>query len=191
MVEYSQEELVRRRPVWAAMSTLFLDTETRPSLARVALTCLESGYGEDELEGIWCKEISPVLGSNLFSVAGEWSGFDLDQLEEAIVGRRRGLLDRVWARSNSGDWKEIRRLMGWLKDWPEAHRFAVATAVGALMSMALSDIGTGAEDLSDLNPEERQRIWKDGAEPLLTALHVKDFDPPLAEIIRRVDAVLS
>ncbi len=48
-----------------------------------------SGYSEPELEQILRWEVGPVLLPNLFSVAGEWAGFDLQWLETEILRRER------------------------------------------------------------------------------------------------------
>ncbi len=92
-------EIERRRPVWNAMSDVFLDTETRWAMPHVALVLVRSGYSEDELDAIWEHEIVPECVSNLSQVAGEWALFVLD--EEALAARAEGrspLVERVVGR---------------------------------------------------------------------------------------------
>ena len=51
-------ELERRRPVWAALSDLFLDTELEAAdHQRIAHVLAASGYPESELERILCREV--------------------------------------------------------------------------------------------------------------------------------------
>ena len=87
-------ELEQRRPVWDALSELFLDTELQPEdHRRIARVLSASGYSEPELEQILRLAVGPVLLANLLSVAGQWAGFDLGWLEGQILrrGRRRWL----------------------------------------------------------------------------------------------------
>jgi hypothetical protein len=102
-------ELDRRRPVWDALSDVFLDTETRWGFPRIASVLVASGYDEATLERIWRYEVFPEFRSNLDSVAGEWAAFILDEPSlarraargETATGRanywlRAGILDTQW-----------------------------------------------------------------------------------------------
>lgn len=82
------EELERRRPVWDAMSDVFLDTETRWGMPHVAFVLARSGYSESELDAIWDREIVPECAWNLMQLAGEWALFVVD--EEALAERADG-----------------------------------------------------------------------------------------------------
>ena len=65
------EDLLRRRPVWQALSDLFLDTELTEAFYRyIARTVIESGYGPAEIRGILWDEVFPVLELNLRHPAG-------------------------------------------------------------------------------------------------------------------------
>lgn len=87
------EDLEYRRPVWDAMQELFRDVElSKNDLEFVARALSESPYSEEELERIMFEEVYPVLVGNLRCVAGEWKGFDLDALEQAILKR----LNKKW-----------------------------------------------------------------------------------------------
>ena len=90
----AQEELEHRPPVWEALSGLFLDTDT--SLARTWRVGIlaSSPYSIDELQEILVDEVYPVCRSNLFSVAGEWAGFDPEWLQGRILRRLRSPLHR-------------------------------------------------------------------------------------------------
>ena len=83
------QDLPNRRPVWEALSDLFLDTElSDPIREGLARDLAASPYALDELHAILRDEVYPVCKTNLLSVAGNWSGFDLDWLEARILARR-------------------------------------------------------------------------------------------------------
>ena len=84
-----------RRPVWEALSDLYLDTELQSSdLDRISKVLACSPYSETELIEILAYEVHPVCKWNLMSIAGEWAGFDPDWLRDRITPRldRRPLL---------------------------------------------------------------------------------------------------
>ena len=90
------EELERRKPVWDAMSDVFLDTETRWSMPYVAHVLVQSGYDAEQLDAIWWREIVPECAWNLLQVAGEWALLVVD--EDALTARADGelpLLERM------------------------------------------------------------------------------------------------
>lgn len=109
-------EIDRRRPVWVALSDLYLDTELQPSdHDRIAGTIVASGYSIDEIEKILRREVGPIVGMNMLSVTGEWTGFNEDWLVESILRYQsswRRFLPRFTAfgmiRSH---WQEIQRLV--------------------------------------------------------------------------------
>lgn len=84
-----ERDLDHRRPVWEALSSLYLDTDT--ALARSWRVELlgRSPYSPEQLEEILTNEVQPVCRWNLYTVAGEWDGFDLAWLERKILDRRR------------------------------------------------------------------------------------------------------
>jgi hypothetical protein len=87
LMTLTSEDLVRRRPVWGAMSDLFLDTEIDESFNRfIARSIIESGYTREELHHILWEEVFPVIEWNLRNPAGVWAGFDLGWLQERILG---------------------------------------------------------------------------------------------------------
>lgn len=92
-------ELARRRPVWAALSALFLDSELGEADYRhIARVLHGSGYAPEEWQTILRTEVAPVVGGNLWSVAGEWAGFDGVWLETRVLGRApRATLEGRWA----------------------------------------------------------------------------------------------
>lgn len=73
-----------RRPIWLALSDLFLDTEVRGYLPGVAETAHRLGLSSEGLWDILEREVAPLLAPNLLSVAGEWAGFDPAWLFEQL-----------------------------------------------------------------------------------------------------------
>jgi hypothetical protein len=94
-MKHAAEDLAGRRPVWEALSDLFLDTEV--SLARnwrVGILAA-SPYSLEELERILIDEVHPICKYNLLSVAGVWAGFDQAWLEARILRRLGSPLRRL------------------------------------------------------------------------------------------------
>ena len=102
-------DLERRRPVWAALSELYLDTVLdEGDNERIGAVLRASGYSTAQLEEILYRELHPLLRANALSVAGAWAGFDSAWLESQILqrGPRRlpfaiiagkGLVHDAWA----------------------------------------------------------------------------------------------
>lgn len=83
-------EIERRKPVWIALSDLWLDTElTEDDLRRIAEVMRRSGYEVEELREIYLFEVAPVVFPNLLSVAGEWAGFDEEWLVNEVTKQAR------------------------------------------------------------------------------------------------------
>lgn len=83
-MEFTEDEIKFRKPVWIALSNLFLDTDVSLNYKYIVRACSESKYSIDELKGILENEVAPVVSINLWSVAGEWSGFDEKWLVRSI-----------------------------------------------------------------------------------------------------------
>jgi len=111
------DDLERRRPVWDALSTLFLDTDTSLTRSRRAQVLAASEYSLDELEDILLDEVYPACGANLLSIAGEWAGFDPQWLEERILRRRHLRLHHVsFAKCLfANEWRRIKAEVGSLR----------------------------------------------------------------------------
>ncbi|MBU2863346.1 hypothetical protein KO489_05780 [Reinekea forsetii] len=91
----SQIDLNKRKPVWVALSDLFLDTDVTRYYENIVRVCVESGYSPEEIRLIFIDEVAPAVSKNLFCVAGVWSGFDEDWLIEEIISvirRNKSLL---------------------------------------------------------------------------------------------------
>ena len=115
----TQEELLRRQPVWDSMSDLFLDTENRWFVPRVARSCARSGYDDETLERIFWAEVFPEAIENLLQVAGDWAMLTLD--EKALIRRANHggvpwLTRRAHGWMVEKKWLAVRQVTGWLRD---------------------------------------------------------------------------
>jgi hypothetical protein len=66
---------LERRQLWSALSDLYLDTEVRWDLPRLALRMAESPFTRAELERLFKYEVTPVVHTNMLGIAGQWAGF--------------------------------------------------------------------------------------------------------------------
>jgi hypothetical protein len=102
-----ETEIARRKPVWAALSELWLDTELEEDdLQRIAGVMKRSGYSVSQLRDIYLFEVAPVVFPHLVVVAGEWAGLDKEWLfnRAAKRARRRNLILRAFVRIGIGKW---------------------------------------------------------------------------------------
>ena len=114
----SDSVIEERIPVWNALSEFFLDTELHHTdRERIATVLAASPYSEEKLEEILRFEVTPVLRANLFSIAGEWTGFDEAWLREKLKPRidKRPLLKLGVSLAIRAPWKEVRKLVSLLR----------------------------------------------------------------------------
>jgi hypothetical protein len=98
-------QLHQRRPVWIALSQLYLDTELdEAQLLDILKVISESPYTIEEAKKIDFFEIYPVLKFNILSPAGEWRGFDEEWLTEKIERRFKGDMILAWELSGLKYW---------------------------------------------------------------------------------------
>ena len=84
-MQTARYDLANRRPVWEALSTLFLDTDVSDHRQWRAEMLANSPYSLQTLEQILIDEVYPVCMANLLSVAGVWDGFDTEWQEHQIL----------------------------------------------------------------------------------------------------------
>lgn len=96
------------------MSSLFLDTDISLDRSWLAYLLAAPPYSLEELEQILTAEVYPVCRWNLYSVAGEWTGFDLAWLEAEVLRRARSSRSpfQRWYRFSSGA-RTLRRSAEW------------------------------------------------------------------------------
>lgn len=103
----SAEEREARRPLWRALSELYLDAE--PDWVNVAARCSASPFAIDEIRRILFDDVHPVLRANLWSTAGVWDGFDQDWLIASILAHQRLPLFRLaWWEERRHPWRELK-----------------------------------------------------------------------------------
>lgn len=71
-----------------ALAELYLDTDVRDTLPRLAQRIVSSGLTRSQVEQLWRCQITPTVHWNLRSPAGEWAGFDRRWLLAEVARRR-------------------------------------------------------------------------------------------------------
>lgn len=67
--------------IWKALSEMYLDTElTQSDYDHIATKLSQTGCGLVEAQSIDYYEVAPAVGFNLMSMAGVWSAFDTNWL---------------------------------------------------------------------------------------------------------------
>ncbi|WP_226698925.1 hypothetical protein [Qipengyuania gaetbuli] len=116
--EASRQIEPRRLAAWTVLANLFLDTEHSDEIRLcLARDLRETGYSSGELEDILRREVAPVFGSNLLSMAGEWALWDEDEvaeiMEREFLSRKR-LTPSQWVvgrLTNAMVRRDLRKLM--------------------------------------------------------------------------------
>ena len=106
-----------------------MDTDTSLSREWRVKLLADSPYSVEQLQHILVDEVYPVCRWNLFSIAGEWIGFDMMWLEGKIL-RRLGSPLRFLHRANSGrvtvllsgEWAATKRCIVVARGWCEVTR---------------------------------------------------------------------
>jgi hypothetical protein len=115
----NSEEIENRKPLWEAMSELWIDTAPADhQYLYIAEVMGRSNYSLDELEQICFREVAPVVCGNLLNVAGVWSGFDAAWLFNNILlnlqKQQQNPFYRWWVQSKPGKFAMTRMIQ---KDW--------------------------------------------------------------------------
>ena len=85
----ADQDIEARRPVWSALSDLYLDTDYRTFVRSAARELAATPYSLDDLHAILLREVHPVLARNLCATAGVWDRFDQAWLAERILATTR------------------------------------------------------------------------------------------------------
>lgn len=80
-------DLAARRPVWLALSTMFLNTDVTQGRSARAQQLAASPFEVDALQHILIHEVYPACWANLSDPAGEATAFDPVALEARILAR--------------------------------------------------------------------------------------------------------
>jgi hypothetical protein len=163
-----EQTIAPRRPVWIALSDLFLDTDVRISYPSIARILAESPYSIQELRMILDDEVTPVVQGNLLAVAGEWAAFD----EEALVEEMAKQLGKPrWAPlmvNMDREWEAVSRLAERLRALPTGEGIILkrTQAWSLLMRLILNRRARISEptpleefSLAELEQFFRQELW--------------------------------
>ena len=104
-------QIEERKPVWFALSELFLDTELdSTAIESIAQRLASSPFTATKIEEILRFEVTPALKANLMVVAGEWDGFDENWLCDRMAPliNRKPLIRFPVFRLVRRDWKKIK-----------------------------------------------------------------------------------
>ncbi len=169
-----------RRPLWQAMSELFLDTETRWAVPLVALAGAKSGLPLEGLDEVFWCEVFPLAVANLHQVVGEWAALTLPDAElEARAGKgwRRPVAELTSGWMVRDQWAAALRCTARLRQEPPASWRPLARAWYALgrrffeapHESPLTDL---AQELADVrregvDPAAEWRFFEPVARPML------------------------
>jgi len=104
----TRAEIHPRKPVWVALSELWLDTEMRATSRVIAHRLAESGLSIAELRRIYLFEVAPAVWPNLTGIIGVWDGFDDQWLCDRI---QRNLIEHPVRTNFMSCFPLTRRLM--------------------------------------------------------------------------------
>ena len=175
----------RRVEIWVSIAEHFLDTETRPDLPLTALACVQGGMSRAEAADAWRYEVSPAVGLNLWSVAGEWGMWDREWLVNRIQrlrpynrpGTFRWLRYRIRVHFAHGDCVAVGRCIDALLAIPspdDRERFA-----HDLRFLARLYFDMGSRDIA---------TWDDVTRDRIRALYPAPFQRLLAPSLLRGEA---
>lgn len=115
-----------RERVWIALSELFLDTDVSSSLDQIQREVIASPFSIEDIDIILRDEVAPVCLPNLYSVAGEWTGFDPDWLLPSI---HKYLSQPAWQRRLGRSFR-ARGLRRMVPEWPDLRSRIIAERIG-------------------------------------------------------------
>lgn len=99
-MKLSDKEIVKRSPVWIALSDLFIGRVLQGSDFNYIIKILkESQYSIAELESIFLNEVSPVFRFNIYSIP-EMEGWNNEAIVSEVTSylKKEGIFDRVLKR---------------------------------------------------------------------------------------------
>lgn len=93
----AREDVEHRFPIWKACSDFFIDNELNEcDINHIVNVCADSKYTMRELEKIMFLEVWPAFIINLFSVAGNWTGWSDEYIKERVLAKYRFRLYFSW-----------------------------------------------------------------------------------------------
>lgn len=143
-VPLTADELARRKPLWSAMTDLFLDTETRWYPPFVGHACVRSGFDDETLERVFWAELFPLALFNLHDIAGEWAMLEISEVlltERAEKGERDRALELTDAWMVKHTWDASMLVCRRLRTEPEARWQPLTNAWHLLGKRFFEDLG--------------------------------------------------
>lgn len=181
-----------------ALAELYLDTDVRDTLPRLAQRILSSGLSRTQIEQLWRCQITPSVHWNLRSATGEWAGFDRRWILAEVARRRQKpgivawpVIGRVLHRLTAhGAAREFRTGLWFaerLRGLPEAARSRRVAIWQALLQVYYSVDGELASPHTDA---EHSRTPSQRSADALVRRH--DLDPgELSDEFRAICDVLA
>lgn len=176
-----------REDVWEELADQFLDTETRHSIPRVALMCVEAGMSPASAFDAWAYEVTPAIFWNLWSVVGEWTGWNRESLFARI--RERSVKPSRWAylayrfrvQSAHTRWVAIGKCMGIFQQTPAVCRERVSSELAWLARQFFDFTNSMAPPSS---AERMREVYRDTFVPIFAS-----FIPNGATRNRELDVI--
>jgi hypothetical protein len=189
-------DLEVRRPLWRAMSDLFLDTETRWAVPLVARACASSKLPDAVLDEVFWCEVFPLAIDNLHDIAGEWALLSLPEshlVARAGKGERRTMAELTSGWMVRDQWAAVKACTARLRaEPPERWKPLVFTwhALGNRYfeepeRSTVSDLSAPLREgrSAGIDPDAEWRFYERIVEPLLFG----DEPPsPRAEVVLRL-----
>ncbi|HPY39296.1 MAG TPA: hypothetical protein PLM98_02165 [Thiolinea sp.] len=103
--------IITRKPVWLALSQLFIVSEYQDSPEAIAHTLAASAYTMDEIYFILRYELTPVLRANLSIFAWPGDAFDEAWLVKKLTPRinRKPWFSFGLPKTIHADWQQVQR----------------------------------------------------------------------------------
>lgn len=103
--------ITARKPVWIALSQLFIVSEYQDSPETIARTLATSPYTIDEIDSILRYEITPILRANLSIFAWPGDTFDKAWLVKKLTSRinRKPLFSFGLPKAIQADWQQVKQ----------------------------------------------------------------------------------
>lgn len=184
---------MRAHELWEAMADQFLDTETRAAIPALALRCAALDLSPEAAFEVWAYEVTPAVWPNLWSMVGEWAGWDRAWLVARIERQRarpsklRYVQYRCRAHIHRATWRTIDGCMRLLLASPPARREGLARELTWLAERYF-DFGC-CERPSDT--ASLRALFERTFEPLFATLVVPSAGESKAECQARVEAALN
>jgi len=106
-----EQDVEDRAPIWDSFQWIYQDTDPKIYYKEMIEACVPSKYSILDLEQILLNEVLPALKFNMFDLAGDWQGYELQWLVNRILqkhrfGKRKPLLLRRYTQYH---WRSVKK----------------------------------------------------------------------------------